>query len=86
MSDRLVSSASSSFKAVELTPDVARNASPILARFSAETMFVLARKKRTIPQPWATAIPLMTINTIAVSNRIVRIIKECFLLIRQCQA
>jgi hypothetical protein len=33
-----------------------------------------------------TAIPLMTINAIAVSKRIVRIIKECFLLIRQYQA
>src|SRR6516225_833091 len=71
ISDWLVSSTSSSFKAVEIMPDVARQASAVLARFSAETMFVLARKKRTIPQPWATAIPPMTINAIVVSKRIV---------------
>src|SRR5215469_16868254 len=71
MSDWLLSSANSSFNAVEVVPDVARHASAILARFSAETMFVLARKKRTIPQPWATAIPPTTINAIVVSKRIV---------------
>src|SRR6516225_4541957 len=77
MSDWLVSSASSSFNAVEIMPDVARHASPIFARFSEVTMFVLARKKRTISQPRATATPLMTINAIAVSKRIVtRIVTE----------